>query len=632
MDTSKNINDQTHEDGQSVFSTAVSEEMLERTKRRSTVVDFSDWLVAVRDQRFLKPKLDPDKIIRSKAAEHFRKGKKAMERFEYEEALFWFSKAIYLQPQQTELYVNQGEAYIQLCDFQSAADSYNKANFLDPEAFNTRLSFIYNMQAHCVFDRGLFMEALDLFGKAAELKPEAAGAFRMKSLACLTAAGRHDDCLNGLNQVISEGPSAELYVFRAKVYKAKNQTVSCLRDIRSALQLDPECQAARALQQHLMEASEENRQQAVLRLLSGQLQEALCLINAALESNPDNGQLYLFRGTLYRRLKEFISAIEDLVQAAELCEPKEEERKESSSVLKESSSVLKEVQLQLALTYNDFAVQCFSRGLYDEALLLLNKAIKEDKNLGGLYLNRGDCFFKQADWCYALLDYQQAEEMLSPNEPALRLRLAVIHSTLGSFCFQDWYFQDAADMFSMAIMYNPTASLYYEYRSKALRRIQNLRGAREDLIRLLILDPDNEEIPPMMMNLFPGSTVSEVLSSTKGQSLRDELRETIRVWNSSDPEKSLEESLSSLTVSGETPEGEALSLSEAAQELSLCVSRKDLQNAANTLLQVKEAVESYIPACPVLRQRSTSPSQCLPTASASIFPLPANLSRLGSEK
>ncbi|PWA24193.1 hypothetical protein CCH79_00016241 [Gambusia affinis] len=267
------------------------------------------------------------------------------------------------------------------------------------------------------------------------------------------------------------------------------------------------------------------------------------------------------------------------------------------------------------------------------------------KGAGGLRLQLSS-FSKQvqglheetaADWCYALLDYQQAEEMLSPNEPALRLRLAVIHSTLGSFCFQDWsepehryshknsltgsvtvclYLQDAADMFSMAIMYNPTASLYYEYRSKALRRIQNLRGAREDLIRLLILDPDNEEIPPMMMNLFPGSTVSEVLSSTKGQSLRDELRETIRVWNSSDPEKRLEESL---TVSGETPEGEALSLSEAAQELSLCVSRKDLQNAANTLLQVKEAMESYIPACPVLRQRSTSPSHLAEGVQSSQF-------------
>ncbi|XP_023199083.1 tetratricopeptide repeat protein 16 [Xiphophorus maculatus] len=626
MDTSEKINNQTDEDEQSVFPTAVSEEKLERARRKSTFVGFSDRLVAVREHRFLKPKLNPDKIIRSKAAEHFIKGKEAMEKFQYEEAVLCFSKAIYLQPEQTELHVSQGEAFIQLCDFQSAADSYNQANFLDPGVFNARLSFIYNMQAQCVFDRGLFLEALDLFEKAAELKPEAASAFRIRSLACLTAAGRHDDCLKELNHIISEGPSAELYVFRARVYKAMNQTACCLRDLRSALELDPESQQAKAMQQHLKEAGEENRQQAVIRMLSGQLQEALCLINAALESNPENGQLYLFRGTLYRRLKEFISAIEDLILAAELCEPKEEERKESSSVLKE-------VQLQLALTYNDFAVQCFSRGLYDEALLLLNKAIKEDKNLGGLYLNRGDCFFRQADWCYALLDYQQAEEMLSPNEPALRLRLAVIHSTLGSFCFHEWYFQDAADMFSLAIMYNPTASPYYEYRSKALRRIHDLSGAREDLIRLLILDPDNEEIPPMMMNLFPGSTVAQVLSSAKGQSLQDELTETIRVWeSSSDPEKSLEESLTSLTVSGENPEGEALSLFEAAQELSLCVNRKDLQNAAQALLQVKEAVESFIPVCPVLRQRSTSASQCPPPASASIFPLTANLSRLGSKK
>ncbi|XP_054895628.1 tetratricopeptide repeat protein 16-like [Poeciliopsis prolifica] len=615
--------DQTYDDGESVFPPEVK---LERARRRSTYVDFSDRLVAVRDYRFLKPKLNPDKIIKGKAAEHFRRGKWAMERFQYEEAVLCFTKAIYLQPKQIELYVSLGDAFIQLCDFQSAADSYNQASFLEPGAFNARLAFIYYMQAQCLFDRGLFQEALDVFGKAAELKPEAAYAFRIRSLACLAAAGRHSDCLKELDLIIAEGPTAELHVFRARVYKTMNQTTRCIQDVRSALKLDPGCREARAMQQHLMEACEENRQQAVIRMLSGQLQEALCLINAALESNPENGQLYLFRGILYRRLKEFISAIEDLVLAAELCEPKEEERKESSPELKE-------VQLQLALTYNDFAVQCFSRGLYDEALLLLNKAIKEDKNLGGLYLNRGDCFFRQADWCYALLDYQQAEEMLSPNEPALRLRLAIIHSTLGSFCFQDWYFQDAADMFSLAITYNPTTSQYYEYRSKALRRIQDLRGAREDLIRLLILDPDNEEIPPMMMNLFPGSTVTQVLSSTKGQSLRDELEETIRVWDSSsDPEKSLEESLTGLSLSSEDPEGEALSLSEAAQELRLCVSRKDLQNAAKALLQVDEAVESFIPVCPVLRQSSNSASQCPPTASASTLPLPENLSCLGFEK
>uniref|UniRef100_A0A3B5QVY2 Tetratricopeptide repeat domain 16 n=1 Tax=Xiphophorus maculatus TaxID=8083 RepID=A0A3B5QVY2_XIPMA len=471
--------------------------------------------------------------------ERFIKGKEAMEKFQYEEAVLCFSKAIYLQPEQ--LHVSQGEAFIQLCDFQSAADSYNQANFLDPGVFNAlsvsclygQFAILFKFKTRFIFHSRISL--ILVFTLQVSFEFSVLGGVSRCSLACLTAAGRHDDCLKELNHIISEGPSAELYVFRARVYKAMNQTACCLRDLRSALELDPESQQAKAMQQHLKEAGEENRQQAVIRMLSGQLQEALCLINAALESNPENGHLSPPRGTLYRRLKEFISAIEDLILAAELCEPKEEERKESSSVLKE-------VQLQLALTYNDFAVQCFSRGLYDEALLLLNKAIKEDKNLGGLYLNRGDCFFRQADWCYALLDYQQAEEMLSPNEPALRLRLAVIHSTLGSFCFHEWYFQDAADMFSLAIMYNPTASPYYEYRSKALRRIHDLSGAREDLIRLLILDPDNEEIPPMMMNLFPGSTVAQVLSSAKGQSLQDELTETIRVWeSSSDPEKRLAE-------------------------------------------------------------------------------------------
>lgn len=48
-----------------------------------------------------------------------------------------------------------------------------------------------------------------------------------------------------------------------------------------------------------------------------------------------------------------------------------------------------------------------------------------------------DCFFKQGEWCFALADYQQAEEMMQPDDPAIRLRLAVLHNTLGSFRFQD---------------------------------------------------------------------------------------------------------------------------------------------------------------------------------------------------
>ncbi len=98
---------------------------------------------------------------------------------------------------------------------------------------------------------------------------------------------------------------------------------------------------------------------------------------------------------MYRRLKDFTAAIEDLVQAVELSEQREEAKErvkgqaEARAGKDELDSVEEEARFQLVLTYNDFAVQCFSRGLYAEATLLLNKAIDNEKSQAGLYLNRG---------------------------------------------------------------------------------------------------------------------------------------------------------------------------------------------------------------------------------------------------
>ena len=55
----------------------------------------------------------------------------------------------------------------------------------------------------------------------------------------------------------------------------------------------------------------------------------------------------------------------------------------------EGSNVYKKAQRQLLLTYNDFAVECFVKGFYEEAIILLNKAIKGEKTEKGLYVNRG---------------------------------------------------------------------------------------------------------------------------------------------------------------------------------------------------------------------------------------------------
>lgn len=96
-------------------------------------------------------------------------------------------------------------------------------------------------------------------------------------------------------------------------------------------------------------------------------------------------------------MKNFIPAIEDIIQAVELSGEEEKEGQQEIRSQKvevrddkaESCSVQEEAQFQLALIYNDFAIQCFCKGLYAEATLLLNKAIEEEKGQAGLYVNRG---------------------------------------------------------------------------------------------------------------------------------------------------------------------------------------------------------------------------------------------------
>lgn len=65
--------------------------------------------------------------------------------------------------------------------------------------------------------------------------------------------------------------------------------------MKSALALNPTCSEAGALQVKLQEASEQARQKAVDRAVSGQVPEALCMVNIALENSPQDGRLYLFR-------------------------------------------------------------------------------------------------------------------------------------------------------------------------------------------------------------------------------------------------------------------------------------------------------------------------------------------------
>lgn len=55
-------------------------------------------------------------------------------------------------------------------------------------------------------------------------------------------------------------------------------------------------------------------------------------------------------------------------------------------------------------------------------------------------------------------------------------------------------YQEAAHRFSIAVKYNPAVVQYYVNRAKAYSKSGKMEEAKEDAIRVLILDPTNEQV------------------------------------------------------------------------------------------------------------------------------------------
>ena len=96
-----------------------------------------------------------------------------------------------------------------------------------------------------------------------------------------------------------------------------------------------------------------------------------------LSLNPILYALIFHRGSLFRQTKRFTAAVDDCLLAMDKCGHKQD------------SQVYCDASRQLVLTYNDFAIECFKRKKFEYAIKLLNRAIKDEREEKGLYLNRG---------------------------------------------------------------------------------------------------------------------------------------------------------------------------------------------------------------------------------------------------
>ncbi|XP_060106625.1 tetratricopeptide repeat protein 16 [Heteronotia binoei] len=487
-----------------IFPTAVTEEKLQEAQEKSLRRIFG----TTQTLRYIK---SPRKwgtledILQERAEEHCRDGKQFFSQGEWEKAITCYTKALNLDPKKVELYEQKAEAFLQLCDFQSAALHLRKAYFmtLAKEECLARLAFILYLQGQSLYEQQVYLDALESFTQASELQPKNP-LYRRRSISCLAALKRYNECLQMVNEeVVRDQKNADLFVLRARLYEYFGKPTLCFYNLQDALAVDPEHTEAQLLLEKLRKNAQKNKDQAVSKALKGNLQGALLKINRAIENIPLEADYMLFRGSILRRLKDFSKAIEDYHKATEICKAEE------------GSQVGAEARVQMLLTYNDFAVQCYTKGLYEEAVLLLNKAIKGEKKEKGLYINRGDCFLKLGELNFAIADYQQALDV-GPIDAGLQKRIAWLYNTMGLQQFKKRRYPEAEAYFSRAIEQNPLEPQHYLHRCKNRKFLQEVVGAKEDMATALLLNPENEEIHMLSNSLFRGESIQEVIQSKVG--------------------------------------------------------------------------------------------------------------------
>nr|XP_033815956.1 tetratricopeptide repeat protein 16 isoform X1 [Geotrypetes seraphini]XP_033815957.1 tetratricopeptide repeat protein 16 isoform X1 [Geotrypetes seraphini] len=491
-----------------LFPTAVSEEKLqearEKAKKRifgtSVVFYHTDGKKTEQEAKALP------EIVQAQVNQQYNKGLNFLSQAEGENAIISFSKAIILDSEKVELYVKRAEGFLLLCDFQSAALNLRKAcSFNTPkEEYLALLAFVLFLQGQCLYDQESYLDALHSFTLASEIQPWNK-AYRLQSIACLAALDRHGDCLRLIHmQLQEEKENADLYVLRARLHDHYQQVKLCFQDVKAALTLEPKHSGAQALREKLMTKAGEAKVLAISRALEGKLEEALQKINLALESQPSEAQYYIIRGTIYRRLQHFTAAIDDYLLALELSCDQETRTK---------------AQTQLMLTYNDFAVNCYTKGFYKEGVLLLNKALKGQKKEPGLYINRGDCFFQLKEMTFALADYQQALE-LKPHDQNVLNRISVVYNEIGLQEQKKRKYERAESFFSKAIEKQPYLPQYYWHRARVRRWLQDPKGAQEDAAVAMLLSSDSKKVFPIATSFFPGKTMTEIASSEVGQAAK----------------------------------------------------------------------------------------------------------------
>ncbi|HEY9753170.1 MAG TPA: tetratricopeptide repeat protein, partial [Coleofasciculaceae cyanobacterium] len=206
--------------------------------------------------RFFSQPIDPTQVMTESVEMQtsLRQANSLMQRGQYDEAIAAYNKALQINPNSAEAYIQRGVAYHRKGDLSAARRDNDRAIELlqsaikgnggqSPSPINDKMAIAFNNRSHVYFDLDNYQQAESDARQAITLKPQLLKAFTNLGNA-LHKQGRANEALQEYTRVIQQQPVdrnllAGTYTNRGNVYQTLNQMDVALKDYNQALKIDP---------------------------------------------------------------------------------------------------------------------------------------------------------------------------------------------------------------------------------------------------------------------------------------------------------------------------------------------------------------------------------------------------------
>ena len=278
----------------------------------------------------------------------------------------------------------------------------------------------------------------------------------------------------------------------------------------SLMQLAPAHPEVQALSAGMQSWTEDLIAKAMGHIMESKYDDAMALLDRALNLRPGDADLLYRRGICHRlsgRHEDAMKDMEDAVDAA--------------------GGIYPEASRQLRILHNEMGVQYYSWNLYPEAIEQFDLAIRGeegstemDEAMAMIYANRGDCYQILGSDDKALADYevciQELNKIRRLDDPEgnpvtideekytkIARKCAASFYNRGRLAVTFGEFSRAASFFTRAIEMGPDVAEYRFQRALILSRLDLHKQQKEDLEKVIQLEPGHERAMKLLMKVSP---------------------------------------------------------------------------------------------------------------------------------